>query len=114
MILVEPSHLGIDASLNFMARCGGSEFGMVVVEQVLADDGELKLWRRMPGNAHIKFPIGGHVLIRYLSDVAERDVELQVPRQVQRGAQQKLMTGVVRFGAAARRGAAGLRTEIDQ
>ena len=87
---------------------------MILVQEILTDDGKFQLRDRPPAEAHIQLPIGRDLLIVDVAHIAKRGVQFPMARKIQRRTQGKLMLRIIRFVAAAGRvGAARFRTEFD-
>src|SRR3954468_8725250 len=72
-----------DAPLEqFEARRHGVELRMLRVEQVLADQRQVHVRRRVPAEAYRSFRVRGHARVRELADRSPPGVELDALRYI--------------------------------
>src|SRR2546428_619860 len=91
-------HQRPDAALELLAaRPRRTELGMMVVQQIVADDREFEAWRGTPPDACIQLSVRGHARGRDGTDTAQVRVELDPVRQVDRRAQTKHLMRIVRL-----------------
>src|SRR2546425_1401114 len=91
-------HQRPDAALELLAaRPRRTELGMMVVQQIVADDRQLDAWRGTPPDACVQFSVRGHGRSRDGTDTAQVRVELDPVRQVDRRAQTKHLMWIVRL-----------------
>jgi hypothetical protein len=86
------------------------------VQEVLADDGDLEPWNRGPAQPQVQLAVSGSQEIRIgdATHVVVSGVELEVPREVERGSQGEVMLRVGRLRRAEGPvDAAGLGTDLD-
>ena len=98
---MRPSNLSKDAAWNFLTREGITEFRVLLIEQILTDDGEFPVFMRAPCEAQVEGEISGNCgaeLIEVI-DVAEDGVELKVRGEIDHGLEEELMMRVVAFAA---------------
>ena len=67
----------------FLARCRGTKFSVVVVKEILTNDGEFQLGTRTPGQAHIQLRISRDGLIGDATHIAKRWVQFEMSGQIQ-------------------------------
>src|SRR5260370_20838769 len=87
-------------ALDLLAGSQSAEFSMVSLQKILADDGKLQFWNRLPGQAQVQFAVGREALIGDQRDITKRAVELKMGRQIQRRSEKELTIRIVRFAAA--------------
>jgi hypothetical protein len=86
---------------------------MTSVQNVLTDNGKLKARVRRACEPQVQLSVRWEALIRDLRPVAEHGIKRKVERQVQRGSQSELMSGIVGFAAPSGCvGAARFRSEV--
>ena len=63
----------------------------MLLQQILAHDGQFQTLRRSPAQAHVQGSIAAHVQIGQVIHITQRQIGPQVPRQIHRRAQRKLI-----------------------
>src|SRR5260221_10507330 len=76
---------------------------MVIVQEILPDEGTFQSLRRLPAQAAIELAVSRNRLVRDLTHVTQPEVELQMGPDIQGLTQEPLMTRIMRFRAAERR-----------
>src|SRR6266850_283810 len=82
-VLEVPYNLSIHAPFNLLARSQGTEFGVLIVQKVLTNNGQLQRFRRLPGKPQIQFGIGRHILIGDARHITKRRVEFKMSWEIQ-------------------------------
>ncbi len=92
-----PGKLPVYAAFNRHVTRTRAELEVIVVQQVLADDGELEMARGLPAEAQVHFDIVGDIQIRQLVDIASDHVKIPVAAKVPGRAQVNLIMRVASF-----------------
>src|SRR6266516_6481458 len=99
-VLKTPCELDVRAAFDFLAGGWRAKFRVVVVQEILPDDGPFQRLRRLPAEPAIELAVGRDRLVRNPTDVTKSEIELQMGPQVQGLTQEPQMIRIVRFGAA--------------
>jgi hypothetical protein len=70
----------MDAAFGFLARGRSTEFCMMSVQEILADDRTLERRRRLPSKASIQFLVRWDGLIGDRPDVPKSQIKLKMSR----------------------------------
>src|SRR5436190_7980092 len=95
-----PPELDVRGAFDFFPGGWQAKFGMVIVQEVLPDDGTLQRPGRLPAQAPLELAIGGNGLVRDPTHIAKPEIDLHMGAHIQGLTQEPLMFRIMRFRAA--------------
>src|SRR5438067_803903 len=93
-MLESPRDLAVNSPLDLGALGGDerrSEFSMLLMQQILADDCQLQVFDGPPSKANVQAHITGNTQCRQCVHIAKRAIEREVMGQIHRGSEHELM-----------------------